>query len=968
MQRPPMLKTAYRKSRVVGPLHTGGPIALTADGGRLITVVGEEARLTAVQSGETVATFRGDTSAVTALCVSGSGRHLCVFYASLALRIYELPHAASLSAGPASSSSSAPQPINPIRSIARAHDAPVHVCRTDPTSTLLASGSADGVVKVWDVLQGYVTHNFRGHGGVVSALCFNFPSMTLDGAEISAGTDEGGRVRQLITGSVDTRVRVFDLQASAASAGEGKSKRAHELLEGHVSAVRGLDVSRDGRWLVSGGRDGVALIWDISGTHPLSSSTTSSTSPQQKKRKKRAAQLIKTLPLSASCEALGVLLSSEEVRGAGTGREHEGRLRLWATGGASVGVWDASEGRVLLQMGGGGGEDREVVEAIYNPSTGTIVTLHADQNIVFHSLATGLPARQLVGYNDSIVDAVFLSPPIPATSSISLPSPEHSATPDSHLAIATNSSLIRVYSTESNDARLLQGHGDMVLALARSADGGLLASGGKDRGVRVWALASPSGAESVGVGEGAGRGVGEAAAGVQPQEAEWRCVALCEGHTESVGALALSRTPPTAGAGFMLTGSQDRTIKLWDLSTLAAGGSGSGWPAEPLRPKSLATLKAHEKDINALDIAPSDRLAASASQDKTIKVYEIEYAPGIGKGKKGAKGGATGDLRLVGTCRGHKKGVWTVRFGRNDRVLASGSADKTVRLWSLDDFSCLKTFEGHTNSVLRVDFLSAGMQLVSTASDGLVKLWNVKEEECVTSLDNHDDRVWALAISQDESTIVSAGADSVITFWEDCTEEQELEREQHRIDEVAHEQDFLNYVSLKDYRSAIVLALAMDQPKRLLTLFTTINAARGEGNRSITGSPEVDQVVKTLGAADLVRLLKHVRDWNATARTSPIAQLILHAVLKLRTADDIAAAFSSQMRDEPELAEGDQEEEDRPRRKPEVSLRELIDGLLPYTERHYARAERLVQDSYVVDHVLGQMDDWLFDDGDAMVA
>jgi U3 small nucleolar RNA-associated protein 13 len=186
----------------------------------------------------------------------------------------------------------------------------------------------------------------------------------------------------------------------------------------------------------------------------------------------------------------------------------------------------------------------------------------------------------------------------------------------------------------------------------------------------------------------------------------------------------------------MFTGSQDRTIKMWDLSVvpLTNQGDKNGNP-EVIKCKSLTTHKAHEKDINSLDVAPNDRLLASGSQDRSVKVYEIEYA--VGSGGKAVRG----EIKLLGTCKGHKRGVWNVRFGRTERVLATGSGDKTIKLWSLEDFSCVKTFEGHTNSVLRVDFINAGMQLVSAASDGLVKLWNVREEECVTTMDNHEDKV-----------------------------------------------------------------------------------------------------------------------------------------------------------------------------------------------------------------------------------
>lgn len=101
----------------------------------------------------------------------------------------------------------------------------------------------------------------------------------------------------------------------------------------------------------------------------------------------------------------------------------------------------------------------------------------------------------------------------------------------------------------------------------------------------------------------------------------------------------------------------------------------------------MATLRAHEKDINSLDIAPNDKFLVSGSQDKLVKLYAIDFNPPKVPGEgKGAEGG----FKALGTCAGHRRGVWTVRFSKNDKVVASGSADRTVKLWSLDDFTCLK--------------------------------------------------------------------------------------------------------------------------------------------------------------------------------------------------------------------------------------------------------------------------------------
>jgi len=231
------------------------------------------------------------------------------------------------------------------------------------------------------------------------------------------------------------------------------------------------------------------------------------------------------------------------------------------------------------------------------------------------------------------------------------------------------------------------------------------------------------------------------ASGDDDKSTEWGCVALCEGHAESIGAIAMSRTfgeGGTTGVQFMFTGSQDRTIKMWYTGDVPLTFDASRHSQSAMKCKSLTTHKAHEKDINSLDVAPNDHLLASGSQDRTAKIYEIDFSRVIGDRP------AHGEIKLLGTCKGHKRGVWTVKFGRTERVLATGSGDKTVKLWNLEDFTCVKTFEGHTNSVLRVDFINKGMQLVTSSSDGLVKLWSVREEECIATMDNHEDKVGSL--------------------------------------------------------------------------------------------------------------------------------------------------------------------------------------------------------------------------------
>jgi U3 small nucleolar RNA-associated protein 13 len=175
----------------------------------------------------------------------------------------------------------------------------------------------------------------------------------------------------------------------------------------------------------------------------------------------------------------------------------------------------------------------------------------------------------------------------------------------------------------------------------------------------------------------------------------------------------------------------------------------------------------------------------------------------------------------------------------------------------------------------------------------------------------------------------------------------------------------------------------MDHPRRLYNLFSAVASSRvmeatidletGEtietgAAASITGNPAVDEVIRTLPATELSKLLLRIRDWNATAKTSGIAQLILHAVVKLRPAEDLRRGFNQRPTNldnemaldaDNEGVSGDkagQQSGSNTTTKRGEGLQEVVEALIPYTERHLARTDRLVQDTYILDFLLSEMD------------
>lgn len=681
----------------------------------------------------------------------------------------------------------------------------------DPTSSLVATGSADSTVKVWDIEGGFCTHNFRGHGGIISALKFHL--------ENNQWT--------LISGADDCNIRVWDLQ----------DRKCVAVLKSHVSIIRGLDMSSDGRFLISGSRDKVVNIWDF-----------------DKKI------LLKTFPIFETIETLGVLRPNTKINNMDEDFEGE----LFYTGGDKgiIRIWDIQTGKLIQTQEPEKNTKHIISDIIYLRKSNVLTAVTSDQNILFYQITSGLKrVKQIVGHNDEIIDLAYVGKD------------------ETHLAIATNTEQINLYNIKSFDFNIIYGHTDIVICLDKSYDGTVLISGSKDHTARIWSIDVDN----------------------ENFDNRVNCLSICIGHTAAIGTVALSKK----SLKFCLTGSQDRTIKYWDLSHLGRSKSD-----ENFRPKALYTNKAHDKDINSIAVAPNDKIFATGSQDKTVKIWSVD------------------DGKLLGICSGHKRGVWSIQFSPVDQTIVTSSGDKTIKIWSTTDFSCLKTFEGHTNTVLKALFLTSGTQLMSCGSDGLLKLWTIKSNECIATLDNHTEKIWALTSRKDENVVASGGADSLINLWEDCTTEEMEKRVKEEEEQILKEQDLANYLLKKDYKNAITLAMSLNQPFRLLNLFKEILDNRAEGDTSITGSESIDNIITNLSKEDIEQILKYIRDWNTNAKHFRTAQTILNAILK---------TFSSE-----ELLEIN-------------DIKELLDGLLPYTERHYQRLDRMITDSFLVDYTLHSM-------------
>jgi WD40 repeat protein/transcriptional regulator with XRE-family HTH domain len=518
----------------------------------------------------------------------------------------------------------------------------------------------------------------------VLAEAFNFPSavaLNADGAMLVAGTSAG----EVWLWRVADRTPLLAIRA-------------------HTGPVWSVALPADPRSagsagvLASGGADGTVRLWAASNGRALATLT------------------------GHTGEVRGVAFSAD------------GELLASAGADGTVRLWTASAGQPLRTLTGHSGEVRGVA---LSADGQVVASAGADGTVRLWTATAGQPLRILTGHTGEVRGVALSS--------------------DGQLvASGGTDGAVRLWDGQTGRAlAALEGHVGVVWGVALSADARLVASGGTGRTVRVWEVATGRPSASLEGHSGMVYGVaisadGEllASGGTDGTLRIWdtsfgRPAATLQGRRDAVRGVALS-----ADGRLVACGDLSGTVRVWE-----------GWSG-----RLVAALWAHTGGVSGVALSADGHLVASGGEDGSVRMWDVDSG------------------ELVAVLEGHTGVVWGVALSADGRVVASGGTDRLLRVWSVAGArdrrdgplgihedgttgSLIAVHEGHTGVVRGVALSADGTLLASGSVDRTLRLWDTRTGRPLAILEGHTGMVWGVALAANADLAASGSDDGTVRLW-----------------------------------------------------------------------------------------------------------------------------------------------------------------------------------------------------------